>query len=330
MSSIYGRWSELSTDLGLNVPYVKGQNVSVRNCWHFCTDGNAVDALFKDEDDFRYGMNQIFVMSRLFRVTILAFSLMDTHVHFVLHGNFGDCNRMMHEYLRRLSIHISVRYREHNKLLRMPLTHQSVDNDFYLKTVICYTIKNAPVAGLPYNAWDYPWSSGPLYFRPKGCWNSPQWSRTAIVTNLKGRMMRSILHSQSTVSSHGVTDIEDDGFLNVKVLDGLVLPEEYVAYEIVEKIFRTHRSFNYFMSITKDSDVDSRGGLISRLTVPMQEMRQHRRELSMEMFGTDLLKQLDMPRRIRLARALKSRYNSSVKQIARLCGLVYDEVKNML
>ena len=31
-----------------------------------------------------------------------------------------------------------------------------------------------------------------------------------------------------------------------------------------------------------------------------------------------------------LARALKSRYNSSLKQIIRLCGLVYDEVKPLL
>jgi hypothetical protein len=37
-----------------------------------------------------------------------------------------------------------------------------------------------------------------------------------------------------------------------------------------------------------------------------------------------------MPQRLRLARTLRSRYNSSIKQIARLAGLVYDEVKDRM
>jgi hypothetical protein len=37
-----------------------------------------------------------------------------------------------------------------------------------------------------------------------------------------------------------------------------------------------------------------------------------------------------MQQRLRLARTLRSRYNSSIKQIARLAGLVYDEVKDRM
>jgi hypothetical protein len=84
---------------------------------------------------------------------------MDTHMHFVLYGQLQDCNGFMHEYIRLTSRNISVRHNERKKLLRLPLSHQSIDNDFYLKTVIAYVIKNAPVGGLNYNAWDYPWSS---------------------------------------------------------------------------------------------------------------------------------------------------------------------------
>ena len=51
---------QIILDLGLNVPFVKGQNIPIRNCWHFSTDGNAVDVMFY-EDDFIDGMNRVYV-----------------------------------------------------------------------------------------------------------------------------------------------------------------------------------------------------------------------------------------------------------------------------
>ncbi len=34
---------QIRSDLGLNFPFIKGQSIPVKNCWHFSTDGNAVD-----------------------------------------------------------------------------------------------------------------------------------------------------------------------------------------------------------------------------------------------------------------------------------------------
>ena len=84
------------------------------------------------------------------------------------------------------------------------------------------------------------------------------------------------------------------------------------------------------MCISKDSDVESRGGSISHLSIPMQEMRQHKNELCHKLFGVNDIRSLSVTDRIRLARTLKHQYNSSIKQIARLCGLVYDEVKDII
>ena len=64
--------------------------------------------------------------------------------------------------------------------------------------------------------------------------------------------------------------------------------------------------------------------------MPIQEMRQHKNELCHEMFGVETVRTLDMRQRLMLARALRSRFNSSLKQIARLTGLVYEEVKDMI
>ena len=115
----------------------------------------------------------------------------------------------------------------------------------------------------------------------------------------------------------------------VRMIDRLIFPGEYVAIEIVERIFKTCKSFNFFLCITKEEDVDARGGSISLLSIPMQEMRQHKNEVCQELFGKRSIKSLTTEQRLRLARTLRSRFNSSIKQIVRLCGLVYDEVKDL-
>ena len=315
-------FEQLVTDLGLNRPFVKGQTIPINNCWHFSTDGNAVDCLFYDDDDFIAGMNRIYITVRGYNVIILAFSLMDTHVHFVLYGEFDECNHFMHEYVRRTSISIAKKHGENNKLDGVPVDYQRVDNDYYLKTVICYTVKNAPVAGVPFNALDYPWSSGPLYFKKAGYWSSPSWQGKENNLSYSGIM--------GTKTLRKVLKTRDLPEKNLRMAGSLIFPGEYVAYELVERLFRTTKSFNYFLCRTKEEEVDSKGGTISHLSVPMQEMRQHKNELCLELFNTASIKTLNTSQRLILARSLRSRFNSSIKQIARLCGLVYNEVKDII
>ena len=311
---------QLVSDLGLDRPFLKGQNIPIKNCWHFSTDGNAVDFMFYDEEDFINGMNRIFVLLQKNDIVILAFILMDTHIHFILWGSLEDCNKFVHEYVRQTSRHISITHGDRKKLENVPVHYQTIDTDYYLKTALCYVIKNAPVGGLPYNALDYPWSSGPLYFRHKDQWSSPSWHLELDAGNdspMGVHEKRYVLHTRSQMVD------------SVKMIGPLVFPGEYVAFELVERVFKTCKGFNFFMCCSKESDVDSRGGAISRLSIPMQEMRQHKNEVCRELFGTTSVKGLDTRQRIRLAKTLKSRYDSSVKQITRLTGLVYDEVKDL-
>lgn len=167
---------QIESDLGLNIRYIKGQgDIPVRNCWHFSTDGNAVDVMFWDGEDYRDGMNRIAVLVPSYKVIILAFALMDNHIHFVLYGDKPECDRFMHEYVRRTSMHIANRHGESHKLSNLPIDYQLVDTDYYLKVVICYVLKNATMAGKPFLPTDYPWSSGPLMFRTARTWCAPCW-----------------------------------------------------------------------------------------------------------------------------------------------------------
>lgn len=308
------------SDLGLKTQFVKGQDIPVKNCWHFCTDGNAVDAMFSGDEDFKSGMNRIYKLSIRYQITLLAFCLMDTHIHFIIHGLFEECNKFVHEYVRLTSYYISRTYSDRNKMEDVPIRHQEIDTDRYLKTAICYVIKNPPVGGLPFTYYDYPWSSGSLIFRHPGYWTLPDASQETneSLISLSATLQKKMLNSH-TVSR-----------ADAKIIGGIVFPGEYVAVEIVEMLFRTIKSFTWFVCSSKESDVESREGSFAYLSIPMQEMRQHKNRMCQTMFGVGDIRSLNTGRRIALAKALRSQYNSSKKQIARLCGLQYEEVKDMI
>lgn len=313
--------SNFETDLCLNHPFTR-EELPISNCWHFYSRGEDVDMMFYSADDFEAGMNRIYKIRLKHDVVILAFVLMDTHFHFLLYGGFDECNRFAHEFIRLTSQYIASKYKEHKKLLNVSINHQTVSTDTYLKTVICYIIKNPVVAGMPYQFHNYPWSSGSLYFTGDNDWSCPYWKVVSAdlkrLTEFTTREIKDLLESNEYHTG------------SVRMLGRIVFPGEYVDYKVVEKIFKTYRAFNYFISQNKETDVESQGGAISLLSIPMQEMRQNRDTLRKELFGTVDGRTLNTQQRIRLAKALRRKYNSSPKQIARLCGLDYKEVQQFL
>lgn len=310
----------MESDLGINSVYVKGQPKPVARCWHFSTDGKAVDAIFSSDGDFVHGMNRIFFVSRKYNAVVLAFALMDTHAHFILYGDKSECGRFVHEYVKITSMYMSRTRGVRHRLDGTPISCQAITDDVYLKTAICYVLRNPLVAGLPYMPCDYPWSSGTLYFRRKGTWTSPAWTRDEFTASnaVSRRAQMKTFHTGSIVP---------DGIL---LRGNMIFPGEYVAYEVVERLFRTYKSFHYFMGKTSEADIDSREGVISRLSMPLQELRQYRSELCLQLFKAKSIRCLDMPSRLKLARVLRSKYDCSVKQVCRVCGLVYSEVKTII
>lgn len=315
--------AQVELDLGLNQPFIKGQTITVKNCWHFYTDGKTVEEMYYDESDFIDGMNRIYVVCSKYKVIILAFVLMDTHVHFILYGEYSECNRFMHDYVQRTSRYFFLKYKENNKLSEITISHQKIGTDAYLKTAICYTLRNPTIGGIRCMPQTYPWSSGALYFAS----DCPVWSRPSWVESLK---------TAETLGSKGVRQIRNltksryHLATDVRVINGMIFPGDYVAYTLVERIFKSIKSFNYFMGQNKEEEIEARGGSISNLLLPMQEMRQHKNEMCLSMFGCKTVKTLDTWQRVRLAKALKSKYNSSLKQICRLCGISYSEVADLI
>ena len=305
------------SDLGIGLPIVKGQDHPVRNCWHFSTDGTYAEVLFRDRTDFVDAMNRLYLLARKYPIVILAFCLMDNHIHLILYGPYEECNRFVHELVRQISSTIARRHGLRHELQTLPIHYQTITDDFYLKKAICYVHKNPTAANLPYQHHDYPWSSGSLFFRTHGEWTLPD-QKPETPDALTSEARRERFHTREFIPD------------NVLTYGDLILPTNYIPVRLVESLFRSSRAYFYFMSSTKEEDVEARGGAISRLSLPDAEMRQHKRELLKELFGRESSRQLNTQERIRLGKELRRRYNSSLSQIARLVGLGLDELATYL
>ena len=70
--------------------------------YHAFTKGLETDVLFRDNADFVYGMNLVPRCLKATGTKLLAFCLMDNHVHFVIGGLRDRCNLFIRNYKRDL------------------------------------------------------------------------------------------------------------------------------------------------------------------------------------------------------------------------------------
>ena len=56
----------------------------MRKLWLITTEHLKAGLWFRDEEDFKVGMNFVAIQAHASRVVVLSFTLMSNHVHFVL------------------------------------------------------------------------------------------------------------------------------------------------------------------------------------------------------------------------------------------------------
>ena len=323
------------SDLGLTTRPVQGQTIPVRNCYHGFSEGSRAEVLFSSNAAFAQALNKLAILVYEWDVILLAYCLMDNHFHLVLYGKDDICERFVKEYARRLGIAFSSSSQEIRASLK-PLT-----DDVYLKTAICYVLRNPVIARLPYLPTNYPYSSGFLLFAGKengNLWASPGWKRLAVDGH------GSFVHASDNGSLGGVCRYDDLSYRAKRdltgshkpvpgewlVAGGFVFPGHYVNYDLCERLFGTSRGFQYYMSSCREADFEQSQGSLERLSIPDQEMRVHRDELIHAMFGKFGVRYLTAQERGLLAKKIRREYVCSVKQIARLVHLDVEQVTALI
>lgn len=266
----------------------------MRDYWHICTRGLEKEVIFKSEKDFVYGMNGVAVLALMYGLKILAFCLMDNHLHFVVKGGRDECLRFIKYYKRRLS-----------SLADMTMADEclkDICDEEYLRRVIAYVLRNPMSAGLNVLPVTYRWSSGALYFN--SMYSSLEMKS---VSDISRRMLRKILASRVVLpETYRLTR------------EMYVDPACYVCYKEVETLFRYPARMMFYLSRNEDMDMELESGLLVRQRYGDKELHGAVERMCREMFRSDSPDSLCVEDRYRLAAGLRKKYGLSISQLARL------------
>lgn len=266
----------------------------MRDYWHICTRGLEKEVIFKSGEDFVYGMNGVAVFSLIYGLKILAFCLMDNHVHFVVKGSRDVCLRFIRYYKRRLSV-----------LADMTVADEclkEIGDEEYLRRAIAYVLRNPMSAGLNVLPVTYRWGSGALYFN--SMYSSLEMSP---VSDVSKRMLRKILASR--------VELPETYRLTREMY---VDPACYVCYKEVEALFRYPARMMFYLSRNEDMEMELESGLLDRHRYGDKELHGAVERMCREMFRSDSPDSLCVEDRYRLAAGLRKKYGLSISQLARL------------
>lgn len=285
--------------------------------YHLFSDGFRSDYLFEDKQAFIAGMNIVALCILKCNVRILAFCLMDNHVHFILYGTLYECQRFRDRFIHKYAIWHSNRY-SCKAFERLDFDIKLMEDERYILNSIAYALRNSIAAGYCWCPEDYQWSSGGLYFRLPEKMDEITFGWKHI-SDLTIREQRRQFQTQVIIPSEWKITPE-----------GYIWPGNYVDYKMVEKLFRTPKSFTHFMGQSKEEEINRSLGINDKVALPDMELREKAVTLCLRMFRTTNLRRLDAQMRIRLAKELRKEYLCSPKQIARIIHLDPKYVKELV
>ena len=262
--------------------------------------------IFECEEERKIAMTWIGILSKEFQIEILAFALMSNHFHFIIKGELLDGLAFFNRLKKRLSTFFSRKGRAG------VLDSVTVDNDTQpiaslkqLRNEIAYVVRNPYVARTDVNPFAWPWCSGYLYFNP-----FLRQLNAKPVGDLTFREKRGITRS---------SDLEIDASLCVR--DGMIAPESFVNYKLVERLFPNARQFAWWVLKNVEAQVETSTRLGERPNLNDDELFITAQQLSRTQFGRDSVKELSLEQRKELGIQLKNKWGASNGQVARIAQL---------
>lgn len=271
--------------------------------YHVCTDGNALAWMFKDTEDFIAGVNRIGICAFETCIQIIAFILMDNHVHFVLYGTLPKCKEFITRYKTLTGKWISSKYQLKEYLKHLPSEFILIESEEQLLDTIAYIDRNSIVAGGRYLPSEYPWGSARYMFRERRI------PRGRYISEMSKKEVHESLNTWSTLPEDWMVDDQ-----------GMLIPERcFINIDFIEGLFRSPTRYLYHLSRKLEGKIEMQQGI--RAFIPDKELRPVTEELAKKLFGKSKVKDLDFNSKILLARKLRYDYASTPKQISRMLSM---------
>lgn len=263
---------------------------------------------FKDEEDFRVGMNYVAILAATSSVQIMAFALMSNHVHFVVGCNQEDASVFIINFKKIYSQYFANKYSQKGLLHHNGLHFKElIIGDESFERAVAYVQMNPVAANICLNPAGYPWGTGDSFFRaipPKG----------KRIGEFSLRAVARIIHSRVLLPKNYL--IDDNGVVN---------PYSYVNVRFVESVFRNPGRMNYFLNNSSKAkllkETPSFNDQIILLAI---------KSLCISLFRKHNLSELNESQQAEILKQIRYRFSADPNQIARVTGIPYKTVSNML
>lgn len=274
--------------------------------WHICTNGNEQAMIFTSVQDFAAGMNAVSVALNSGSVHLIAFILMNNHVHFIMEGAKEQCLDVFRRFTKKLNVYLS-RSGRVNVLKNFdcgePIRIESLEQ---LRTEICYVHRNMYVVRNDILPYTWVWGSGCLYYNP-------------VYVEKQTTKLSDISYQERRKNYFFGRDLQMPDYY--VCANGYVQPECFVSYKRGESFFR-HAS-HYFNSLIKDRE--SYGLVAKRLgdssVLNNEEIYTVAVALSHEKFNNAKPQTIPLEAKLEIARILHYDYRVSNLEISRVLKL---------
>ncbi|MBO4571913.1 MAG: hypothetical protein J5699_08320 [Bacteroidales bacterium] len=285
----------------------------MKQFYHYCADGQDSRNFIISKKDFIAAMNIIALCVANTGVTVVAFSLEDSHPHFLLFGTLEECAAFK-EMFETTYRHYAVRSRLGKDDYNLCGELYPIGEDLsYLMNVAVYTIIQPTKDGKSVIPYDYLWGTGFLYFRdrrhlPVWCFDDAGNVCPVIAFgSLNKQQQREMVHSRHlTVPSEW------------QVCNNIILPSNYVAVSQFESIYKTHNCFRVFLSNNRKKEEEILLRIASERGVSLEdvEVRQLCGKECKLLFGVRDPRRIAPKDRIVLAQTLRRKYRIAFRQLS--------------
>lgn len=273
--------------------------------FHFATAHQEKSRLFMCEQDYIYGVNSLAILLPAGKVKLIAYCLMDNHIHLLLLGRLPDCLAYFDSVIKRL-VHLKTGVFQKDAVDITP-----VGDVRQLRNEICYIHRNPYKARIS-SPEAYPWSSARTYF-------AYEKEKGTCVGELKVKEQGRVFKTGSPINP---------AFCHQ---NGRILNSSFVSVDVGQKAFVD--SVGYFDVLRRfnlESEVAESHGLHELVSFSDQELEIKMKAVLENEFHVKDVHQVGRKELFLLARKLSFRFGAREKQLGRLLGLEPDVLKRIL
>ena len=282
--------------------------------YHLSTKPLENGVIFECEEERKVAINLIAILAEETHVNILAFAIMSNHFHFIIRGELVDGVEFFRRLKKRLSNYLARRGRAGvMDLVDVDHDTPTITSLTQFRNEIAYVIRNPYVARTDVNPFAYPWSSGYLYFNP-------------LLDSLCSKSIDALSYKEKREITRATDPILDPKF---RVRDGMIAPESFVNYRLVERLFPSARKFAWWVMKNVEAQHEVAARLGEQPNLNDDELFVTAQQIARREFSYDSVKVMPYQQRKELGIQLKNKWGASNAQVARIAQLDLKTVDDM-